>query len=102
MEEKLYTITLENGGVIDNLRLNGNNFISQEKITPMIFDGNLGIVTISDGETEDVRKNMELIQLTRIEDEWWFILRDIPESEIKVEKLRSDIDYIAMMADITF
>lgn len=102
MEEKMYTITLEDGTVINNLQLNGNNFISQEKILPSIFDGNLGVVTISDGKTEEVHENMELIQITRMENEWWFILRDIPESEMKAAKLRSDVDYLAMMADIIF
>lgn len=100
MDEKIYTITLKDGTQIENLRMNGNNFISQEQINPEIFDGNLGEVTINDGENDEVHENMGLVQVTQMGDEYWFVLRDIPASEIANEKLRSDLDYLAMMADV--
>lgn len=97
---KIYTIVLENGTRIEDLTLNGNNFVSKTKIEPEIFDRNLGQVTISDGETIEEHFNMQLIQITQMKDEWWFILRDIPEDEIKNAKLRADVDFIAMMTDV--
>lgn len=100
MDEKIYTITLKDGTQIENLRMNGNNFISQEQINPEIFDGNLGEVTINDGENDEVHENMELVQVTQMGDEYWFVLRDIPASEIANEKLRSDLDYLTMMTDV--
>lgn len=100
MDEKIYTITLKDGTQIENLRVNGNNFISQEQINPEIFDGNLGEVTINDGENDEVHENMGLVQVTQMGDEYWFVLRDIPASEIANEKLRSDLDYLAMMTDV--
>lgn len=100
MDEKIYTITLKDGTQIENLRMNGNNFISQEQINPEIFDGNLGEVTINDGENDELHENMELVQVTQMGDEYWFVLRDIPASEIANEKLRSDLDYLAMMTDV--
>ena len=100
MDEKIYTITLKDGTRIENLRMNGNNFISQEQINPEIFDGNLEKVTINDGENDEVHENMGLVQVTQMGDEYWFVLRDIPASEIANEKLRSDLDYLAMMADV--
>lgn len=100
MDEKIYTITLEDGTQIENLRMNGNNFISQEQINPEIFDGNLGEVTINDGENDELHENMGLVQVTQMGDEYWFVLRDIPASEIANKKLRSDLDYLAMMADV--
>lgn len=100
MDEKIYTITLEDGTKIENLRLNGNNFISQEQIDPEIFDGNLGKVTINDGENDEVHENMGLVQVTQTGKEYWFVLRDIPESEIANAKLRSDLDYLAMMTAV--
>ena len=33
MEDKTYSITLADGTVIDDLKLNGNNFISKSPIT---------------------------------------------------------------------
>lgn len=37
MDEKIYTITLADGTSIENLRLNGNNYISTEPINAAIF-----------------------------------------------------------------
>lgn len=100
MEDKIYTITLEDGRQIKNLHLNGNNFISESPISESIFEGNLGTVTISDGERTETHENMQLVQITRSGNEYWFVLIDIPESEIVSMKLRSDIDYLAMMTSI--
>lgn len=100
MDNKIYTITLEDGTQIENLHLNGNNFVSHVPIDPEIFDGNLGVVIIDDGYTSIRHTNMGLVQVTQMGDEYWFILRDIPESEIANAKLRSDVDYLAMMTDI--
>ena len=38
MEDKTYSITLADGTVIDDLKLNGNNFISKSPITKEIFE----------------------------------------------------------------
>ena len=37
MNNKIYKITLADGTVIDNLTLNGNNYISKEVVDPSIF-----------------------------------------------------------------
>lgn len=47
MGDKIYKITLTDGTVINDLKLNGNNFISSTEIEESIFDGNLLTVTIS-------------------------------------------------------
>lgn len=100
--ERIYTITLADGTVISDLRLNGNNFISQEPITESMFDGNLSDVVINDGEHDEVHSNMELIQITKMGSEYWFILADIPKERLEKEQMRADIDYIAMMTDVEF
>ncbi len=100
MDEKLYTITLEDGTIIGDLRLNGTNFVSKTEITSDMFDGKLSTVTFSDGEVEDVHHNMELVQITKEGDEWWFVLIDIPENELKMDKLRADVDFLSMMANL--
>lgn len=102
MNDNIYTITLEDGTQIENLRLNGNNYISQNPISSEIFDGNLGTVTISDGETEETHENMALVQITQMNGQYWFVLRDIPENEIMMAKMRSDLDYLSMMTDVEF
>ena len=100
MDEKIYKITLADGTEIRNLRLNGNNFISDAPISETIFDGNGSTVIINDGETDEFHENMELGQITPVGDEYWFVLRDLTAAELKQIKMQSDIEYVAMMAGV--
>lgn len=98
---KIYKITLGDGTEISNLKLNGNNFISTEKIEESAFADNCSPVTISDGTTETVHPNMELVQIVeQVPGEYWFVLRDISEEEFARTKMQSDIAYIAMMSNV--
>ena len=56
----MYTIVLSNGTRLENLTLNGNNFISEKIIEDAVFDGNLKRVEISDGEKTTVYEDMFL------------------------------------------
>lgn len=100
MDEKIYKVTLANGTVIDNLKLNGNNYISKKELSADMFLGNLGTVTINDGGKDVVYENMTLVQIAKYDDEYWFILRTMTKKELQEIKNRSDIDYIAMMTDV--
>lgn len=100
MDEKIYKITLADGTVINNLTMNGNNFISNEAIKASIFEANCCPVTINDGTSEEVHENMELVQITSVEGKSWFVLRDLTEREITTAKMQSDIEYVAMMSGI--
>ena len=100
MDEKIYSVTLADGSTIDNLTLNGNNYVSKTKIDKSIFDGNCHSVTISDGENETVHENMECVQVTQMGAEYWFVLRELSESELKEAKIQASIEYIAMMCDV--
>lgn len=100
MDEKIYKITLADGTEIGNLRLNGNNFISATPIVASIFDGNCFAVIINDGETDEFHENMELVLITPVGDEYWFVLRDLTAAELKQIKMQSDIEYVAMMAGV--
>lgn len=96
MDEKIYSIMLADGTVLTNLTVNGNNYISQEAVTEEIFNGNCSPITIND----EVHENMELVQITKMSGEYWFVLRDVPQEELNRIKLRSDIEYVAMMSGI--
>ncbi len=100
MDDKVYSVTLADGTIIENLRLNGNNFVSDAPIDKSIFDGNCHSVTISDGENETVHENMECVQVTQMGAEYWFVLRELSESELKEAKIQASIEYIAMMCDV--
>lgn len=102
VENKIYKITLDDGTVISGLHLNGNNFVSYSPITEDVFDGNLSKVIIDDGEQEEIHGPMRLIQISRIGQEYLFILDDVPEKELEQMKVRADLDYLAMMTEIEF
>lgn len=99
---KIYTIILANGAKIENLRLNGNNFVSSVEVTREMFEGNTVPVTISDGESEEHHDFMELVQITQDSEtgDYMFILRDVPESELYLQKLNSNIQYLSMMTGV--
>lgn len=100
MDDKIYKITLADGAVIDNLKLNGNNFISKTRIAAEMFLDNCSPVIISDGDNDEVHENVELVQLSEMNGEYWFVLRDIPTDELEKIKMQSDIEYVAMMAGV--
>lgn len=101
MDEKIYKIILADGTMIENLRLNGNNFISGERIDPAVFDGNCSPIVIVGGDaTEEIHEAMEFVQATEYGGEWWFVLRDLSAEELTRIKMQSDIEYVAMMAGV--
>ena len=95
-----YQITLSDGVTISNLRLNGNNFVSNTPISATAFAGKLSPVTIRKNDVPEIHEHMELVQVTQMGSEYWFVLRDITEQELSQIKLRADVDFIAMMADV--
>ena len=99
--DKKYSITLSDGTELSGLMLNGNNFISESWISESVFENNCSPVIISDGEFTEMHDNMELVQiLQEYPNQWRFVLRDLSQDELDRMKIQSDIEYIAMMADI--
>ena len=101
MEEKRYKITLSNGVILDYLMLNGDNFISELAINTETFADGLNSVVINDGVSDVLHGIMTLVQITTpVDGEWWFVLRDLTEMELRDIKTRSDIEYLAMMCNV--
>jgi len=102
----MYTIRLSDGTTLENLRLNGNNFISQTPITSDMFAGKLKKVWITSpgyDEGEEITQelnNVELVAIQKYPDGYNFILREIPSDELEQKRIKGDIEYIAMMSDI--
>lgn len=105
----MYKITLSDGTILDNIELNCTVFISKNIIDESVFEHNLSPVNIelygdrSPDEAIDVEgrhENMSYFPINSPEEgETWFCLRDISESEMQFAKIRSDIEYLAMMTD---
>lgn len=57
------------------------------------------IIEGPDGEYEE-HDNMALVQITEVNADYWFVLREYSAQEIRMAKVNSNMEYIAMMADI--
>ena len=85
----MYQITLHDGTVLDELELNGNNFISEKVIDDSVFSGNLDTVTISNGETTETYTDMKLLSNRVDNGKSWFVLGEKTEQEKAMERLVS-------------
>lgn len=83
----MYTITLHDGTKLENLELNGNNFIAKGVIEDSVFTDNLATVVITDGTTTNNYTDMALV-INRVENgRSRFVLREKTEQE-KMEEAR--------------
>lgn len=102
--EKPWKITLSDGTQLTNLGLNGNNFVSETEITENDFKGKLSKVTfegiINGQEFVQECEHMELVQIAHYKDGYYFVLRELSESELEKIKTQADIEYLAMMTNI--
>lgn len=110
----MFRIILSDNTVIENIGINGNTLISYEPLDNSIFENNLSPVTFEwEGERpmneegmfvsfmEGIHEHMTYQPIiSPVEGEYWFALTDVPEAEIRYAKMRSNIDYIAMMTDV--
>ena len=87
----MYQITLHDGTVLDNLELNGNNFISAKVIDDSVFSGNLDTVTISKGETSETYTDMKLLSNRVDGGKSWFVLGEKTEQEKAMERLLTSL-----------
>lgn len=96
----MYTLTLADGTVLENLSVNGNNFISDTMVTEDMFTGNTYAITVNDGENVTEYKNMVLVYIQEIGNKYWFGFRERSADELARIKMESDIEFIAMMTDV--
>lgn len=95
----MYKITLNDGTTLDNLELNGNNFIAEGVIDDSVFTDNLAAVTITDGTTTDNYTDMVLVSNRVDGGRSWFILREKTEQEkFEEERTRTIAELQSAMA----
>ena len=87
----MYTVTLQDGTVLDNLELNGNNYISDTLIDDAVFEHNLDTVTINDGESTQTYENMKLIANQVFGGKSWFVLAEKSTEDIEKETLEKEL-----------
>ena len=89
----MYTVKLSDGTKIRNLGLNGDNFVSSTKIEDSVFAGKLSHVEITDSESGEVQilEDAELILNKQYGDEYWFVIKEKPQSEKDKKEVNDSI-----------
>ena len=85
----MYKITLSDGTELNDLVLNGNNFIAQTAVSDAVFKGNMATVTITnleDGTTEQIEDGVLLSNIVRDGCSWIVLGQKTPEQ--KAEEAR--------------
>lgn len=84
----MYTITLSDGRKLENLAVNGTNFVSKTKVDEEIFQNNLAAVVISDGKTERAYENLVFIQQMEWADGTYYLsFREKTKMELLAEEI---------------
>lgn len=91
----MYSVRLNDGSVINNLELNGNNFIP-ETLDKTIFENNLEKVVVMDDDGNEEELFNQKVQFTKIGDAEAFILLDKTKEEELIELL-ADLTKIVLL-----
>ena len=84
----MYTITLSDGRKLENLSVNGTNFVRKTKVDEKIFLNNLASVVISDGKTERAYENLAFVQQMKWADGTYYLaFREKTRMELLFEKI---------------
>lgn len=99
----MYKIELANGTILDNLELNGNNFIPDGELDKDVFKGNLDTIIVTDDEGNVTEyKDMKVV-FTRIGSQETFVLSEKTRADKDREKLEqtiADLDYLSIMSGV--
>lgn len=90
---------LSDGTELDNLTLNGNNYVSETEIIEDVFSDNLGSVTIISDEGTQELHDCKLVQLAHYNDGWYFIIEEMTQAEITSNANEAQTFYTALMTD---
>jgi len=91
----MYNIKLADNTELENLELNGNNYISDTIIEDDIFKNNLDTVIIIDENGSTEYHDMKLIQNKIYDNQSWFILAEKSKAEKESERV------LELIADLT-
>lgn len=87
----MYKITLADGTKLENLELNGNNYIAPGIVEDSVFADNLDHVTITDGETTEIFTDMRLMSNRVDKGRSWFVLGEKSAQDKTMERINAMI-----------
>lgn len=77
---------------------NASSYITEEK--PEFPDDLTDITVFSDGTAVEELKNATVAECASVDGRYWFALHEISNEEMESEKIKSNIEYIAMMTGV--
>ena len=84
----MYTRTVSDGRRLENLTVNGTNFVSKTKVDEGIFRNNLASVVIYDGKTERTYENLVFVQQMEWADGTYYLaFREKTRMELLTEEI---------------
>ena len=99
--EKTFTIKLADGTLLENLGLNGNNYISGNALTEEDFEGKLDEVEITSSEGDvTTLTDAFLVQVEKYDKEYWFILAEKTAEQKLMDELEAQAEAIVELAGI--
>lgn len=106
-EPKVYTLTIEGVGesfTVANLSLNGTNYVSETKVDTTAWPPVFALTaTDNDGNVAEHIDHAKLIQQEQYAwdgGKWYLAFAPVSPQEIENARLQSQLDYLALMADI--
>lgn len=87
----MYKLILSDGQELTGLRMNGNNFVSEEKVDESIFKDNLSTLTYTNGEETVTLHDAVLIQQVHYANGWYFCFRECTPQEKTLAALQTAI-----------
>lgn len=94
---EIVNITFKNGQTLE-AELNGTSLITNIKPD---FPNDLSEVSVDGERIHERYKNPKIVECVSVDGRYWFSFQEIPESERIIKQMQANIEYIAMMADIT-
>ncbi len=91
-------IELADGTKLENLRTNGNNFVSDTPIEDSVFEGNLSTVKITTPEEVAEYQELKLVQNRQFGSAYMFVLAEKTPAEKEKEEL---MQLLADIAELT-
>ena len=94
----MYKITLADGTALENLVLNGNNFIAQTAVDDAVFKGNMATVTVTnleDGTAEQIEDGVLLSNIVR-DGKSWLVLGQKSAEQKRLETIDSTFTDLQM------
>lgn len=87
----MYKIILSDGTTLENLELNGNNFIAQEEIDSSVFEGKLSEITFTDGVNTETMHDAMLCSNRVVDGRSWLVFMEKTD-EMKLRELVASLN----------